>query len=420
MRAASLTFLTRGDERDLRGAACVRLWLLLLGERWTLSVVEVREMQIEPFELERWQSAWENKVELNISESGVHPLTTAELVPDPEQLRKILDVPLLYPQTNGSEELRSLIAGLYPGATADNVLVTCGGSEANYVSMWALIEPGDEVVFMMPNYMQIAGVARAMGATVKPLWLRESLDWGINVDDLPRVVTEKTKLIAICNPSNPTGAVLRDDMRAAVVAAAAKVGAWVLSDEVYRGAEFDGELTTSFWGSGYERILCTAGLSKAYSLPGLRTGWVVGPAKMIEKLWSYHDYTSIGPSMLTDRLASVALAPERRAWILQRTRETLRRNYPPLRAWLDSHADIFSHVPPRAGAIAWAGLRDGRNSAQMGEELRAKKSVLLVPGEQLGTQSFVRFGFGGDGELLQKALGRIDEWLGETRAASAR
>ena len=377
-------------------------------------------MQIEPFELERWQSVWENKVELNISESGVHPLTTAELVPDPEQLRKILEVQQLYPQTNGSEELRSLIAGLYPGATAENVLVTCGGSEANYVSTWALLEPGDEVVFMMPNYMQIAGVARAMGATVKPLWLRESLDWGINVDDLPRVVTEKTKLIAICNPSNPTGAVMREDMQAAVVAAAATVGAWVISDEVYRGAEFDGELTQTFWGSGYERILCTAGLSKAYSLPGLRTGWVVGPPKMIEKLWSYHDYTSIGPTMLTDRLASVALGPERRAWILNRTRETLRRNYPPLQAWLAAHADIFSHVAPLAGAIAWAGLRDGRNSAQMGEELRVKKSVLLVPGEQLGMQSFVRFGFGGDAEHLQRALGRIDEWLGETRAARAR
>jgi aspartate/methionine/tyrosine aminotransferase len=383
------------------------------------SRIEVREMQIEPFELERWQSVWENKVELNISESGVHPLTTAELVPDPEQLQKILDVQLLYPQTNGSEELRSLIASTYPGATADNVLVTCGGSEANFVSTWALIEPGDEVVFMMPNYMQIAGVARAFGATVKPLWLRESLDWGINIDDFPRVVTEKTKLIAICNPSNPTGAVLRDDMRAAVVAAAAKVGAWVLSDEVYRGAEFDGEWTPSFWG-GYDQVLCTAGLSKAYSLPGLRTGWVVGPPKMIEKLWSYHDYTSIGPTMLTDRLASVALAPERRAWILKRTREILRRNYPPLQAWLASHADIFSQVPPRAGAIAWAGLRDGRNSAQMGEELRVMKSVLLVPGEQLGMQSFVRFGFGGDAEILQKALARIDEWLGETRAASAR
>jgi aspartate/methionine/tyrosine aminotransferase len=173
------------------------------------------------------------------------------------------------------------------------------------------------------------------------------------------------------------------------------------------------------WG-GYERMLCTAGLSKAFSLPGLRTGWVIGEPKTIEKLWSYHDYTSIGPSMLTDRLASVALGPERRAWILNRTRESVRRNYPPLRAWLDAHAETFSHVAPKAGAIAWAGLRGGRNSAHMAEELRVKKSVLLVPGEQVGMEGFVRFGFGGDPEHLQKALGRIDEWLGEARAARAR
>jgi hypothetical protein len=224
-------------------------------------------MQIEQFELERWQSVWENKVELNLSESGVDPLTTLGLVPDAEQLRKILDVPLLYPQTNGSEELRSRVAGMYPGAKAENVLVTCGGSEANFVSTWALIEPGDEIVFMLPNYMQMAGLARSFGATVKPLWLRESLDWTINVDDLPRVVTSKTKLIAICNPNNPTGSVLRDDMREAIVNAAAKVGAWVLADEVYRGAELNGETTATFWG-GYERILCTGGLSKAYGCDG--------------------------------------------------------------------------------------------------------------------------------------------------------
>jgi aspartate/methionine/tyrosine aminotransferase len=376
-------------------------------------------VKIEPFELERWQSVWENKVELNISESGVHPLTTAELVPDAEQLKKILDVQQVYPQTNGSEELRTRIAELYPGAKIENVLVTSGGSEANYVSTWGLIEPGDEVVLMMPNYMQIAGLARGFGATVKPLWLRESLDWGINVDDLPRLVTGKTKIIAICNPSNPTGAVLREDMRAAILAAAEKVGAWVISDEVYRGAEFDGEMAASLWG-GYERVLVTAGLSKAYSLPGLRTGWVVGPPKMIEKLWSYHDYTSISPSMLTDRLASAALEPARRAWILNRTRETVRANYPPLQQWLADHADIFSHVPPKAGAIAWAGLRDGRNSAQMAAELRVQKSVLLVAGEQMGMESFVRFGFGGDPGQLQKALGRIDEYLREARLLQSR
>ena len=299
------------------------------------------------------------------------------------------------------------------------MLVTSGGSEANYVSTWGLIEPGDEVVFMMPNYMQIAGLARGFGATVKSLWLRESLDWGINVDDLPRLVTAKTKIIAICNPSNPTGAVLREDMRAAILAAAEKVGAWVISDEVYRGAEFDGEMTATMWG-GYERVLATAGLSKAYSLPGLRTGWVVGPAKIIEKLWSYHDYTSISPSMLTDRLASAALEPARRAWILNRTREAVRANYPALQKWLADRGDIFSHVAPKAGAIAWAGLRDGRDSAKMAEELRVQKSVLLVAGEQMGMESFVRFGFGGDQGHLQKALGRIDEYLQEPQGWQSR
>src|SRR6202030_3283104 len=170
-------------------------------------------MNVKPFELERWQSVWENKVELNISESGVHPLTTAELVPDAETLRRILDVPQGYPQTNGSEELRSRISELYPGAQVSNVLLTCGGSEANFISTWMLLEPGDEVVFMLPNYMQISGLATAFGALVKPLWLREKLNWGIDIDELAHLITAKTKLIAICNPNNPTGAVLRREKR---------------------------------------------------------------------------------------------------------------------------------------------------------------------------------------------------------------
>jgi len=371
-------------------------------------------MQVEPFELERWQSVWENIVEVNISESGVHPLTTAELVPDMDVLRTVLEVRLGYPQSNGSEELRTRISELYPGARMENVLVTCGGSEANYISTWALLEPGDEVVFMLPNYMQISGLAPAFGATVKPLWLRENLDWGIDPDDLPRLVTPKTRLIAVCHPNNPTGSVLNEEQREAIVAAAARVGAWILADEIYRGAEMDGPVTPTFWGS-YDRLICTGGLSKAYSLPGLRTGWVVGPPDMIERLWGYHDYTSIGPSMMTDRLASIALDPWRRDWILNRTRKFIQRNYPPLRNWLDINAEVFSHVAPRAGAIAWAALPKGWNSAQMAEELRARKGVLIVPGEHLGMESHVRFGFGGNSEQLRLALARISEWLEEKR-----
>jgi aspartate/methionine/tyrosine aminotransferase len=376
--------------------------------------IEADQMQVEPFELERWQSIWENKVELNISESGVHPLTTAELVPDMDLLREVLEVRQGYPQSNGSEELRTKIADTYPDAGMDNVLVTCGGSEANFVSTWALVEPGDEVLFMLPNYMQIAGLARAFGATVKPLWLREKLEWGIDLDELPRLITKKTRLVAICNPNNPTGSVLSKVEREAVVAAAAKVGAWVLADEIYRGAEMDGPITPTVWGT-YERIICTAGLSKAYSLPGLRTGWVIGPPDLVERLWGYHDYTSIGPSMMTDRLASIALEPRRREWILNRTRKYINRNYPGLRNWLDVNGDTFTHIAPRAGAIAWAGLREGWNSVHMAEELRAKKDVLIVPGEQLGMESHIRIGFGGSQEILHQALVRICEWIEQKR-----
>ena len=368
-------------------------------------------MRINAFELERWQSVWENRVELNISESGVLPLTTAELVGDSAMLEKILNLRQGYPQTNGSEELRSRIAGLYAGARTENVLVTCGASEANFVCAWALLEPGDEVVFMTPNYMQIAGLAAAFGAATKPLCLRENLRWGIDPDDLKTVVTNKTRLIAICNPNNPTGAVLHPEAREAIIDAAAKAGAWILADEVYRGAEFDGGMTPSFWGS-YERALCTGGLSKAYGLPGLRTGWVVGPAELVERLWGYHDYTSIAPTVLTDQLASVALEPRRRNWILGRTRKILKQNYPVLGNWLESQGDRFSHIPPKAGAIAWVGLRHGGNSAQIAEELRARKSVLIVPGEQLGMGSYLRFGFGGEPDQLRQALSRLDEYFG--------
>lgn len=379
-------------------------------------------MRVERFELERWQSVWENRVELNIADSGVEPLTVEELVEEPGALRQVLRVPLGYPQTNGSEELRARIAALYPGARAENVLVTCGCAEANYLLTWALVERGDEVVFLQPNYMQIGGLARGFGATVKPLWLREELNWAPDLDDLKRLVTAKTRLVAVCNPNNPTGAVLSQEAMEAICQAAARVGAWVLADEVYRGAEFEPagakhlfrtdelDMTPSFWGR-YERVVCTGGLSKAYGLSGLRTGWIVGPADLVERLWSYHDYTSIAPTMLTDRLAALALEPARHARLLARTRRILRENYPVVREWVSRHPQQLTHVPPRAGAIAWVGVRSGVKTSELAEAVRARQSVLIVPGEQFGMGGYLRIGFGGHAAQLKQALARVAELL---------
>lgn len=371
-------------------------------------------MQVPQFELERWQSVWENQVEINISESGVLPLTVAELVHDRAELDRILNTPLGYPQTNGGEATRSAVAALYRGASAANVLMTTGCAEANYLAVWSLVEPGDEVVFMVPNYMQIGQMAAAFGATVRELRLREELQWGFDPDELRRMVNQRTRFIAICNPNNPTGAVMSEAAIDAVCDCAAKVGAWVLADEVYRGAELSGDLSPTFWGR-YERVLCTGGLSKAYSLPGLRAGWIVAPPDVADKLWGYHDYTTIGISMLTDRLAASALAPQTRQRIRARVQRVLHENYPIVQSWLAQHHDVLSHVAPRAGGIAWISLGHDFpiGADELAEQLRRDKSVLIVPGTQFGGsfERFIRIGFAGDRKHLKEGLVRFSEVL---------
>jgi aspartate/methionine/tyrosine aminotransferase len=369
-------------------------------------------MKIPRFELERWQSVWENRVELNIAESGVLPLSPGELLESETERAALLEMPQGYPPTLGSEELRGRIAALYPGARPENVLATSGTAEANFLVTWLGVEPGDEVVFMQPNYMQVGLLAAGLGAGVKPLWLREELNWAPDLEELKRLVTPRTRLIAICNPNNPTGAVLSEAAMAEIVAVAARVGAWLLADEVYRGAEHDGGLTPTFWGR-YERVLCTAGLSKAYGLPGLRMGWIVGEPATIERLWSYHDYTAISVSALSDRLAAAALEPVRREKILARTRRLLREHYPIVRDWVAKHPERLTHVAPRAGAIACVGM-PGVSTAEFCEELRDRHSVLLVPGEQFALPGYVRVGFGYEGEKLRAALERVDALLAQS------
>ncbi|HWM51342.1 MAG TPA: aminotransferase class I/II-fold pyridoxal phosphate-dependent enzyme, partial [Thermoplasmata archaeon] len=238
-------------------------------------------MKLVPFQMERWQSTWEHEVEFNLSESGVEPLPLRELLREDGAVDRFLDHPLAYSQGNGTPELRSSIASLYPGATPDHVLVTNGSSEACLLALWHLVDPGDEIVLMLPNYMEGWGLVQMFGGKVRPLWLREELGWQFALDDLGSLVNRRTKAIVTCNPNNPTGAVMRDSQRKAILDAARDAGAWLLSDEVYIGAEREGPRTESLW-DGCGKTLVLNGLSKAYALPGLRIGWLVGPPETIE------------------------------------------------------------------------------------------------------------------------------------------
>jgi aspartate/methionine/tyrosine aminotransferase len=369
-------------------------------------------MPFYPFTMEAMMSVWENVVEYNLSESGVYPITVRELVDDPEEMERLLNLGLDYSQTNGTPELRERICALYPASTLDNVLVTNGASEANFLAVWTMLEPGDELVMMLPNYMQIWGIAKSMGVTVKPFHLREERGWAPDLDELAAAVTEKTKMIAVCNPNNPTGRILTASEMDAIVAAASRVGAWLLSDEVYAGAErLADEGTPSFWGR-YDRVLVQQSLSKAYGLPGLRTGWIVTQPAMRDELWRRHEYTVIGPAYLNDRLAQIALRPEKRAAILQRTRSYIRRGFPVLEAWMADHGRAFSLVPPQAAAIAFVRYDLDVNSTVLVERLIREESVLIVPGDHFGLDQHLRISFGLPHDYLRAGLDRIHHLIG--------
>ena len=371
-----------------------------------------QNMKIEPFVMERFQSLWENVVDYNLSESGVHPLKLEDLIKESE-ITDLLKIPIGYNQTNGTEELRAKIAQLYPGAAIENVLVTTGSAEANFLATWFLMEPGDNLALMLPNYMQIWGLGNAFSARVKPFHLiPEQGKWQIDWDELETTVTSGTKLIAICNPNNPTGAQLNQEEVQRICSIARNAEAWILSDEVYRGAERVGELTPTFWGQ-YDKVIVTCGLSKAYGLPGLRIGWAIAPPDLIENLWSYHDYTTICPNPISDYLARIALGYPLRENILERTRTIVKTNFKILNDWVKKYEDIVECIAPVAGAIAMVKYNLAIKSIDLVTQLRKEKSVLIVPGEHFFMENYLRIGFGCQPGDLQIALDRLSELISE-------
>jgi aspartate/methionine/tyrosine aminotransferase len=377
-------------------------------------------MHIDLFEMERMQSLYWHRVDYDLSESGVRPLTIAELLDmggdDEPDSTGLLGTALGYPLSEGSELARERIAQWYPGCSIENVTMMNGGSEAIFLALWTLLEPNDRLAFMIPNYMEGWGLGRhfSRGADAFRLRLRDGnggLRWDLDHEELERAVSNDTKVVMVCNPNNPTGHVMTEDEMDAVVRAADRVGAWVVADEIYRGAEVDSdEVSPTFWGR-YDKVVITSGLSKAFGMPGLRVGWAVAPQELVERIWIRHDYTTLTPGMLSDRLCAVATEPTTRGRILARTREIIRSQLPALEGWIHTHDDVFRYVRPDAGAIAYVeyGLPPG--STELTDRIREEQSVLLVPGDVFGLRKGIRFGFGYDIDRTLEGLSRVDDTL---------
>ena len=363
-------------------------------------------MPLELFQMERMQSTWENLVEYDMSESGVRPLTLRELVEMGFDLDEFLDQPLGYSQSNGTVELRERIAAIYPGARIEQIEVTNGTSEANYLVALSQLRTGDDFAMELPNYMQMPGVARSLGATVRTFRLVQERGWEPDWDEFERAVTPHTQLLYLSNPNNPTGSVLSDKAMQRIVKRCEATGTWLLSDEVYLGAEIGRPRTKSFWGMS-ERVIVTSGLSKAYGIPGVRIGWIVAPAHLTERCWTQHDYLTIGPNKMSDRIARVAVEQRNRERCYARTREILKHNLPIAREWIAGFGGRLTWREPQAGAIALVKYDSDVPSVEIAERVRTRQNTLIVPGAHVGLEGYIRIWLGGREEFLREGLRRI-------------
>ncbi len=369
-------------------------------------------MYIEPFGVEMWMNEWENHCEFNLAETCVESLTIEQLLrlsgQNDTDLSKLLAMKMTYGAIEGSMRLRTAIASLYDDQKPDNVIVTHGTIGANMLVHKTLVSAGDRVIAVAPSYQQHYSIPASIGADVQRLKLREEDRFIPNLDDLRALAVSGTKLIAITNPNNPTGALIDQHMLTEIAAIAREVGAYILCDEVYRGTDQQGSGTTTSIVDIYEKGISTASMSKAYSLAGLRLGWICAPRNVLERVAVHRDYDTISVGMLDDHFATMAL--ENRDKVLARSLTITRTNLATLAAWMETQPTL-SWIKPRSGTTALLKFDLPMSSYDFCMSLLNETGVMFTPGSALDMEGYVRIGYANNPAILQEGLKRVSDFL---------
>lgn len=369
-------------------------------------------MHIEPFAVEIWMNAWETKCELNLAETCVASLTIAQLLDltgrNDRDLSDLLDLKMTYGDIRGSERLLGAVSALYDSQTPDNIIITHGTIGANMLVHRALVGAGDRVVAIVPTYQQHYSIPESLGADINLLKLREENGFLPDLDALRALVIPGTRLIAINNPNNPTGSLMDRAMLEEIAQIARAAGAYVLCDEVYRGIDQVGSGTTASIADIYEKGISTCGMSKAYSLAGLRLGWIAGPQDLIEDVSIHRDYDTISVGMIDDHFAAMAL--ENRDRILERSKAITRDNLAVLEEWVAGEPRI-SWIKPRSGTTTLLRYDLPLTSDEFCIRLVKEAGVLFTPGSAFDMEGYVRIGFANTPAVLKEGLERVSEFI---------
>ena len=359
-----------------------------------------------------WMNEWETKCELNLAETCVESLTIDQLLQlsgkNSADLSEMLPMKMTYGAIEGSDRLRDAIASLYRDQSRENVIVTHGTIGANMLVHKALVSAGDHVVAVTPTYQQHYSIPESIGAEVQQLHLREEHQFLPDLDALRGMVRDKTRLIALTNPNNPTGALIDRSMLEEIADIARSVDAYILCDEVYRGTDQHGDGMTDSIADIYEKGVSTAGMSKAYSLAGLRLGWAAAPVDVIEQIIIHRDYDTISVGVIDDHFAALAL--ENRDKLLARSQKITRGNLSILSDWVEAEP-LITWVKPRSGTTALLKYDLPIPSRNLCIDLLGQTGVMFTPGSALGVEGYVRIGYANGPEILKAGLARVSAYL---------
>ncbi len=369
-------------------------------------------MKISPFGVEMWMNATETHCELNLAETCVASLTLSELTElagrNDDSLSELMSRPMTYGAIEGAPRLRDAIATLYTGQTRDTIVTTHGTIGANALVYKSLVHPGDHVVAIRPSYQQHYSIPESQGAEVSALHLREKDGFLPDLDALKALIKPNTKLVSLTNPNNPTGALMDEAYLTQLIEVVAPSGAYILSDEVYRGTEQTVDQMTPAIADLYNRGISTAGMSKAFSLAGLRLGWIAAPEEVIAQVMIHRDYDTISVGQLDEHFATMAL--EAKDALLARSRQITRANLATLDAWVATEPRI-SYIKPQAATICLLKYDMDIPSHDLCTALLDQTGVLLTPGSAFDLEGYARVGFANHPHILREGLPKLSAFL---------
>lgn len=370
-------------------------------------------MKIKPFAVEEWMNEWEVGAKYNIAETCVDSISIDELFElTKEDKEKFLNdfcaKRLTYGDITGRPDFLDGVCKLYRTIQPSEVIPTHGAAGANHHVFYSLVNPGDEIVSIMPTYQQLYSIPESFGVSVKIMELKKENGYLPDLDELRNLVNKNTKMICINNPNNPTGALMDTELLKQIIDIAKEVDAYILCDEVYRHLTQTDEWCDSIVDL-YDKGISVSSMSKVFSLAGIRLGWIATHDKeVIKECLSHRDYNLISCGMFDEALASIALRHSE--ILLKRNKEIVRKNLSILDEWITKESHL-SYVKPKAGTTALVYYDFDIPSYSFCEEMYKKTGAFVTPGDCFEQPRSMRIGYACDTEELKKGLEAISKYM---------